>query len=148
MGTTIRELERRAEKGDSNAAVRAFVQKMRLDGHTSDCAAVIAGTDFVFAHTQWQETVNAWMARWPDFCVTCEGWGGWHIGDGEYEFCEDCVAIQCCPRCSKNLRLCRTPATDSFYWRCPFCSWVERLTAGIPEPPMDFTECDCGRGWD
>jgi hypothetical protein len=79
----------------------------------------------------------AWVAKWPAYCRTCEGYGGkWDRSDEDgpaMELCPDCTEQNRCPRCG-TLGLHGEDADGP----CDGCGWIESDL-----PPLDPTEFTC-----
>lgn len=119
------------------------------------------GTNKPFEHTesckrfqdQLKAAHNAWVARWPDYCRACEGYGetkyiydpspaGVSLAAGTMEDAEPCPCTMTghCPRCGRyHARWDETDWEDEVI-KCDCCGWVYGKTEGCP-PEAD--ECGC-----
>ena len=101
------------------------------------------------------ETEDTYVAKYPDYCKRCNGWGGaWDrydpspagvsLGSGymiDFEPCAECVEKGICPRCGKlNDRWLTDLEQVGEVDKCDHCGLDIEDPDGLPEPP----ECFCG----
>ena len=107
------------------------------------------------AHENWEDQVSQYKHDYPNYCKSCNGWGGNYsrydpspsgisLGSGymlDYEPCEDCVEKGICPRCGKVSDNIITALSDGDCGVCEHCGWSmeETHVDGIPDEP----ECYC-----
>lgn len=77
---------------------------------------------------QWADRMTAWCERWPKHCGSCGGFGGQVVGDldsSQFEFCQDCVKRNRCPRCHGKLRYWKARKSNQIQegGKCPECGW-------------------------
>jgi hypothetical protein len=78
------------------------------------------------AFEQISRAAKAWVAKWPNHCVKCAGWGGFHIRATRWEP-EDfdiCTALPdgSCHRCGQPDAQGVDPDAG-IYLPCKFCGW-------------------------
>lgn len=113
--------------------------------HTSECQAAIEAVEKERAE---------WIARWPNYCRRCEGWGmlgpefalGRHWPEGVSESCKSCLNDDKCPRCAaqplKELETderCKIDGSPLVTFECTACGWTYLKPDGCPPEP----ECFC-----
>jgi hypothetical protein len=79
-----------------------------------------------------QDLVEAWKARWPNYCRTCGGWGLLQYGDAQTgestaERC-DALPLSTCHRCGAPDGL---DPKDEVGLGCSRCGW--NFDDGVPE---------------
>lgn len=94
-----------------------------------------------------QAAREAWIARWPDHCPTCEGAGGKYIQatrwePDDFDICS-CLENGHCPRCMSKVEYSARTGVSV----CPVCNWTDSNFVDGDPMPVDFVcpqvDCDC-----
>jgi len=157
----LRALERQvlASPGDTGILEKYLRKLARTTDHKVSCSTVKYHLDFRQENETYEAEIAEFLAKWPDYCTDCGGWGGKTTpydpspgGIGlspgfmyDYDPCTTCVEEDICPLCGEE-SINFIEADEGDYSHCFSCGWDERnATEGMSADPPWPPECDC---WD